>query len=432
MPGAAIQTGCVDSVLPLDEIAPALVTWSPQPRRAIHEPDGEIPDSSSCWSTSAAAGLRLHRLQAHEPDAAASTSACRRVGVAGYVDYTDYLEVHPEEFGRALRHDPDQRHRLLPRPLGLGGAREPRSSPGSWRQAAGRPDPRLERRLRLGRGGVHPGHGPGRGAGPRRVPRRVKIYATDVDEEALARRARPPTRPKQVRTTSRRSSLAKYFDAEQRPLRLPQGPAPLGHLRPPRPDPGRADLAHRPAACRNTLMYFNTETQARILERLPLRPARARLPVPGQGRDAADPQRRPVQSRSTSSGGSSPRSRGRPPRPPAGDGADRRRGRRSTTPVAATSASARRPSTPARSRRSSSTSTAARRWPTSGPGSLFKLAATRPRPAVAGPADLLPAGRAALASTAPTRERATSSLEDVEWSRRRRRRQLLRDPASSR
>jgi chemotaxis response regulator CheB len=26
MPGAAVQTGCVDFILPLDEIAPALIT----------------------------------------------------------------------------------------------------------------------------------------------------------------------------------------------------------------------------------------------------------------------------------------------------------------------------------------------------------------------------------------------------------------------
>ena len=48
-------------------------------------------------------------------------------------------------------------------------------------------DPGLERRLRVRRGGLHPRHGAGRGCwGRTRSGERVKIYATDVDEEALA------------------------------------------------------------------------------------------------------------------------------------------------------------------------------------------------------------------------------------------------------
>ena len=90
---------------------------------------------------------------------------------------------------------------------------------------------------------------------------RVKIYATDVDEEALARPARPATRAKQVEAVPP-ELLAQYFERNGRPLRVPHGPAPLGHLRPARPDPGRPDLALDLLVCRNTLMYFNAETQA--------------------------------------------------------------------------------------------------------------------------------------------------------------------------
>ena len=74
----------------------------------------------------------------------------------------------------------------------------------------------------------------------------MKIYATDVDEEALTQarqasysRARGPGRPD--------GAARAVLRATGRPLRLPQGPAPSGHLRAQRPRAGRADLADRPA-----------------------------------------------------------------------------------------------------------------------------------------------------------------------------------------
>ena len=43
-----------------------------------------------------------------------------QVGISGYVEYLDHLEVHGRRVHRAVQHDPDQRHRLLPRPRGVG------------------------------------------------------------------------------------------------------------------------------------------------------------------------------------------------------------------------------------------------------------------------------------------------------------------------
>ena len=93
---------------------------------------------------------------------------------------------------------------------------------------------------------------------------RVKIYATDVDEEALG--AGPAGRLHRPRARRRpEPSCSSSTSSRRRPLRLPQGPAPLGDLRPQRPGPGRPISRIDLLVCRNTLMYFNAETQARIL-----------------------------------------------------------------------------------------------------------------------------------------------------------------------
>ena len=162
---------------------------------------------------------------------------------------------------------------------------------------------------------------------------RVKIYATDVDEEALdqARQASytgeggrgGPAR----RCSSATSSSGDQRYAFRKDLRrtvifgrndLVQD-APIS----------RIDLL----MCRNTLMYFNAETQARILGRFHFALNPRRLPVPGQVGDA-DHARRPVHARSTSSGGCSRRCRGPTLRDRlhdarARDAAERRRRRRS-------------------------------------------------------------------------------------------------------
>ena len=72
---------------------------------------------------------------------------------------------------------------------------------------------------------------------------RVKIYATDIDEEALtqARRLHPGAAGR-----SFAAAPGALLRARQRPLRVPRRPAPHGDLRPQRSRAGRADLAPRP------------------------------------------------------------------------------------------------------------------------------------------------------------------------------------------
>jgi two-component system CheB/CheR fusion protein len=76
---------------------------------------------------------------------------------------------------------------------------------------------------------------------------RVKIYATDVDDEALSQARQGSYSPREVRGIPK-DLLERYFEPVGGPPRLPQGPAPLGDLRAQRPGPGRPDLPDRPAA----------------------------------------------------------------------------------------------------------------------------------------------------------------------------------------
>lgn len=102
--------------------------------------------------------------------------------------------------------------------------------------------------------------------GPERFRQRVKIYATDVDEEALAQARQATYSPAEVQNLTE-EQLRKYFDLHgnryvfRKDLRrsvifgrndLVQD-APIS----------RIDLL----VCRNTLMYFNAETQGRVLGR---------------------------------------------------------------------------------------------------------------------------------------------------------------------
>ncbi len=159
----------------------------------------------------------------------------------------DYLEAHPDEFASLFNtilinvtsffRDPEAWESL---------AREfiPRH-PGA--QAAGEP-------IRVWSAGCASGEETytlamvlAEALGRERFHEQVKIYATDVDEEALAAgRARPPT----PSATWRRCPPAlreQYFEPAGRPLRLPRRPAPRGHLRPARP--GAATRRSRTSTC---------------------------------------------------------------------------------------------------------------------------------------------------------------------------------------
>ncbi len=191
----------------------------------------------------------------------------QQVGVASYNDYIDFLEVHPDEFPPLFNtvlinvtgffRDPQAweviAEQILPRILEGKGPEEP--------------DPLLERRLRLGGGGLHPGHAArARRWATRSSGERVKIYATDVDEDALGQARQGSYTAAQVEDVPQ-EMLASYFElvGDRHVFRTDLRRSLIF---------GRHDLVQDAAIsrldlliCRNTLMYFNSETQAKILAR---------------------------------------------------------------------------------------------------------------------------------------------------------------------
>ena len=189
-----------------------------------------------------------------------------QVGISGYADYLDHLELHGDEFTALFNtilinvtgffRDPEAwdhlRHDVLPALLLAKGSTQP---------------------LRIWSAGCASGEEAYTLAmvlaellGPATFRERVKIYATDVDEEALVYARQASYSEREVRGIPP-ELLDRYFDLAggrylfRKDLRrsvifgrndLVQD-APIS----------RIDLL----LCRNTLMYFNAETQARILGR---------------------------------------------------------------------------------------------------------------------------------------------------------------------
>ena len=162
-------------------------------------------------------GLRLHRLQAHQPDAPRRQADARRRASPDYGSYIDYLEVHPEEFGRLF-------DTILINVTAFF------RDPSAWEAVADEVIPRIlagkrpEDPIRVWSAGCASGEEAytlamvlAEALGIDAFRDRVKIYATDVDEEALARarhgrlrrqgsrRASPPSC---WRSTSRRTTAA--------------------------------------------------------------------------------------------------------------------------------------------------------------------------------------------------------------------------------
>jgi two-component system CheB/CheR fusion protein len=188
------------------------------------------------------------------------------VGATTYSGYTDYLEVHPEEFGRlfdtilinvtAYFRDPSAweavSSQVVPRILA---GKRPGDPIRIWTAGCASGEEAYSLAMSMAEAlGIDP------------FRDRVKIYATDVDEEALTRARHAAYTAREVATVPA-ELLAKYFEENNgrytfhKDLRrsvifgrhdLIQD-APIS----------RIDLL----SCRNTLMYLNTETQARILER---------------------------------------------------------------------------------------------------------------------------------------------------------------------
>jgi two-component system CheB/CheR fusion protein len=126
--------------------------------------------------------------------------------------------------------------------------------------------------------------------GPEEFRQRVKIYATDIDEEALAE-ARTASFDARAVESVPADMLTRYFEKVNgryvfhKDLRRAVifgrndlvKDAPIS----------RVDLL----VCRNTLMYLNAETQRNVLARLHFALAPAGRAVPRARRDAAQPQR---------------------------------------------------------------------------------------------------------------------------------------------
>ncbi|WP_205699342.1 CheR family methyltransferase [Conexibacter sp. SYSU D00693] len=187
-------------------------------------------------------------------------------GCADYAEYLDFLEVHPDEFSQlfntilinvtAFFRDPaawDQlREDVLPKLL----ASRPAGMPiRVWCAGCASGEEAYTLAMVLAEA-----------LGEQEYRDRVKVYATDVDEEALAEARAATYTPKQVEGVPR-ELLDRYFErldgrfCFRKDLRrsvifgrndLVQD-APIS----------RIDLL----LCRNTLMYFTAETQARILGR---------------------------------------------------------------------------------------------------------------------------------------------------------------------
>jgi len=195
------------------------------------------------------------------------TKRMNEVGIDSYVAYQDFLEVHPDEFGFLF-------NTLLINVTGFF-----RDQP-AWDYLASSVVPEiLEARkggqpIRLWSAGCASGEEAyslammfAEAIGPESFRRRVKIYATDIDEEALAAARRAvysaremgtvPTAMREKYFVGRGTTYAFRADLRRSVIfgrhDLVQA-APIS----------RIDLL----VCRNVLMYLNAETQSRVLSRL--------------------------------------------------------------------------------------------------------------------------------------------------------------------
>jgi two-component system CheB/CheR fusion protein len=191
-------------------------------------------------------------------------SRMHTLGVEQFEDYRDYLEVHPEEFVQLFNtilinvtsffRDPGSweylEKRILPDLTGRGRPIRVWSAGGASGQEAYSVAMLLVEQLGL-----------------EEFRRRVKIYATDVDEDALAAARQARYTEAEVENVSA-ERLDRFFEREGMHYTVVKDvrrsvifgrndlvqDAPISHV----------DLL----LCRNTLMYFNAETQNRVLDRL--------------------------------------------------------------------------------------------------------------------------------------------------------------------
>jgi two-component system CheB/CheR fusion protein len=201
------------------------------------------------------------------------SSLMRRVGrrmsqinVPDYAEYLDYLQVHPEEFTALFNtilinvtgffRDPDTweflRTDVLPSILA---SKEPDAPIRVWSAGCASGEEAYSLAMMIAET-----------IGPEEFRRRAKIYATDVDEEGLAQARHATYGEREIRGLPP-DLLEKYFEsmANRYTFRKDLRRSVIF---------GRNDLVQDAPisridllVCRNALMYFNAETQARILSR---------------------------------------------------------------------------------------------------------------------------------------------------------------------
>jgi two-component system CheB/CheR fusion protein len=191
------------------------------------------------------------------------------VGISGYDEYLDHLQVHPEEFTALFNmmlinvtsffRDPDtwQELRTVILPALL--RERPSGSVRVWSAGCASGEEAFSLAICLTEA-----------LGPEEFRARVKIYATDVDEEALAE-ARHATYERSRLVDVPDDLVQRYFepatgDGDRLTFRKDLRRCVIF---------GRNDLVQDAPisridllACRNTLMYFNAEQQARIVQRM--------------------------------------------------------------------------------------------------------------------------------------------------------------------
>ena len=208
------------------------------------------------------------------------------VDVSGYADYIDHLEVHPEEFALLF-------NTILINVTGFF------RDASAWDYLGSEIIPRIiaarapDDPIRVWCAGCASGEETytlamvlAEALGEEEYCERVKIYATDVDDEALDHGARRHL-PGQGARGGPAGAARALLRASRPALRLPQGPAPHGDLRPQRPRAGRADLAHRPARVPQHAHVLQRGDAGAHPAALPLRAEARRLPLPRQVGDAA-------------------------------------------------------------------------------------------------------------------------------------------------
>ncbi len=364
--------------------------------------------SRICSSASRLARLRLHRLQALEPRAP-HPQADGGVAVEDYGDYVDYLEVHPDEFAELF-------NTILINVTGFF------RDPAAWEYLASEVAPGAARAARRdepirvwsagcasGEEAYTVGDAARRGAGRGGVPRPGEDLRDRRRRGGARRRARQAHLPAEGRSQAVPEELARAAASSRsdQQLHLPQGPAPLGDLRAQRSGPGRADLAHRPAAVPqrpDVLHRRGAGADPRAASTSPCATAASCSSASRRCCYATATLSRPVDlKRRVFRQGPAAR-----PARAARRSATRRRRRRAGRGRHAELRDGGLRIGPGRAARRR-LGGAAGRWPTTAPRELFGLGARRHRPAAAGPRDLLPAGRAARRHRPGLRRRAGRS-----------------------